>query len=49
LPEDSTTRVPCSDATLKERVASLHGTLVVESSGNGARLEITVPLTRKGA
>ncbi len=36
-------------ATLKERIASLQGILVVESSGNGARLEITVPLNRKGA
>ena len=36
-------------ATLKERIASLQGTLVVESSGSGARLEMTVPLKRKGA
>ena len=35
-------------ATLKERIASLQGTLVIESTGSGARLEITVPLNRKG-
>jgi signal transduction histidine kinase len=36
-------------ATLKERIASLQGTLAVESTANGARLDITVPLNRKGA
>ncbi len=36
-------------ATLKERIASLQGTLVIESAGTGARLEMTVPLNRKVA
>jgi signal transduction histidine kinase len=36
-------------ATLKERIASLQGTLAVESTPNGARLEFTIPLNRKGA
>jgi len=35
-------------ATLKERIASLQGTLAVESTHNGARLEIIIPLNRKG-
>ena len=35
--------------TLKERIASLQGTMAVESTHNGARLDITIPLNRKGA
>jgi signal transduction histidine kinase len=36
-------------ATLKERIASLQGTLAIESTASGVRLDITVPLKRKGA
>jgi signal transduction histidine kinase len=36
-------------AMLKERIASLRGTLAIESTHNGALLEITIPLNRKGA
>jgi signal transduction histidine kinase len=36
-------------ATLKERIASLQGTLTIESTQNGARLDITIPLNGKGA
>lgn len=35
--------------TLKERVASLGGQMIVDSSENGAKLEIRVPLTAGGA
>jgi two-component system NarL family sensor kinase len=35
-------------ATLKERIASLGGTLVIDSSEAGARLGITLPLPRSG-
>jgi signal transduction histidine kinase len=35
--------------TIRERVASLGGSLVIDSSASGARLEITVPLTQLGA
>ena len=35
--------------TLRERVASLGGSLVIDSSASGAHLEITVPLTQLGA
>jgi signal transduction histidine kinase len=34
--------------TLKERIASLGGTLGIESSDFGARLEIILPLTKRG-
>jgi len=34
--------------TLKERIASLGGSLAIDSSGSGARMEITVPLTEMG-
>jgi len=34
---------------LKERIASLGGSLVIDSSGAGAYLQITLPLTRPGA
>jgi signal transduction histidine kinase len=34
-------------ATLKERIASLQGTLVIESTSGGASLEIAIPLNRK--
>ena len=43
------TTLDIGPATLKERIASLRGTLAVESASDGARLEITVPLNRKGA
>ncbi|MHB8908875.1 MAG: sensor histidine kinase [Syntrophales bacterium] len=36
-------------ATLRERVASLRGTLALESTNSGARLDISVPLNQKGA
>jgi signal transduction histidine kinase len=35
-------------ATLKERIVSLQGTLTIESTPNGARLEISIPLNGKG-
>ncbi|MCE5264457.1 MAG: histidine kinase, partial [Deltaproteobacteria bacterium] len=35
-------------ATLKERIASLRGSLTIESTPGGARLEITIPLSGKG-
>ncbi|MGA7614063.1 MAG: sensor histidine kinase [Thermoanaerobaculia bacterium] len=35
--------------TLKERVISLGGDMTLDSSGTGARLEITLPLRRDGA
>ena len=35
--------------TLKERIASLGGSLVIDSSDTGARLHITLPLARPGA
>ena len=35
--------------TLKERIASLGGALVIDSSETGARLHITLPLARPGA
>jgi signal transduction histidine kinase len=35
--------------TLKERIASLGGALVIDSSESGARLNMTVPLERPGA
>jgi signal transduction histidine kinase len=34
--------------TLKERIASLGGALVVDSSESGARLDMTLPLVRPG-
>lgn len=34
--------------TLKERITSLGGSLALDSSDNGTRLEITLPLTEKG-
>jgi signal transduction histidine kinase len=34
--------------TLKERVAALDGSLVIESNEAGARVEIRVPLTPAG-
>ena len=36
-------------AMLAERVAALNGELAVESSGSGAKLEISVPLGFTGA
>ena len=36
-------------AMLAERVAALNGELAVESSGSGAKLEISVPLGFAGA
>ena len=36
-------------AMLAERVAALNGELAVESSGSGARLQISVPLGFAGA
>lgn len=35
--------------TLKERIASLGGSLAINSTDSGARLEITLPLVRNGS
>jgi signal transduction histidine kinase len=35
--------------TLKERIVSLGGTLSIDSSESGARLEIVLPVARVGA
>jgi signal transduction histidine kinase len=41
------TRMNLGPVTLKERIASLGGTLGIESDDLGARLEITLPLTER--
>lgn len=39
------TRMRQGPVTLRERVGALGGSLVLESTENGAQLEITIPLT----
>ena len=42
------TKMNLGPVTLKERISSLGGTLGIESSEYGARLEIILPLTERG-
>jgi signal transduction histidine kinase len=44
---DALDREATGPRSLKERVRSLHGTLVVDSSARGATIEVTIPLSRK--
>jgi signal transduction histidine kinase len=43
------TELGLGPASLKERIASLGGTLAIDSTESGARLEITLPLAMAGA